>query len=635
MASGLKWNSAVCHNGTVRVPVGLLTLALAAALGQAQPRPDWRRVGPSSVEAGFASPVTGPVDRVWFSPGDSILYARTRSGKTFQTADYETWAEAPGVDPPAPPEQVAPARFPEAGATVLAEGTDAIFALKENVFRSSDGGRSWQPLTTYKTLPVIGGGQHSVAVSHSDADHIVVGNDFGVWRSLDGGLTWSGLNQLLPNLPVRRILSTPTGTAGTRIQVEKLPPLELPPGEAMWVPASAISGDAESTLTARVQATMGTTISASAAAEARVYAGSPDGRLWFSADGGATFQASRLPAGVTGPVERIYVDPAEPRVALAALAGSGIHVLRTFNGGDFWDAMDSDLPSAPAHAVTADSASGAVYVATDKGVFWTTTDLVASAVASHSWTSLSAGLPAGPAYDVRLDPAGMQLYAAVDGYGVYATAAPHRQRPRVINAADFSARPAAPGSLVIVPGVRVASAVGANLPYPVLGASESASQIQVPFAAVGPTVALALDTSTGAVSVPLQLQPVSPAIFVGLRDGVPMLYDADSGLRIDGRNPAHSNGRIQILATGLGQVRPDWPAGLPAPMTDPPVVVAGVRVLLDGAPLQVTRATLAPGYVGFYLIEAQLPVTMNFGSSQLWVAAGGQESNRVQVVIEP
>ena len=113
MGHGLKWNSAVCHNETVRVPVCLLTLALAAALGQAQSRPDWRRVGPSSVEAGLASPVTGPVDRVWFSPGDSVLYARTHSGKTFQTADYETWAEAPGVEPPAPPEQVAPARFPE------------------------------------------------------------------------------------------------------------------------------------------------------------------------------------------------------------------------------------------------------------------------------------------------------------------------------------------------------------------------------------------------------------------------------------------------------------------------------------------------------------------------------------------
>jgi len=114
-----------------------------------------------------------------------------------------------------------------------------------------------------------------------------------------------------------------------------------------------------------------------------------------------------------------------------------------------------------------------------------------------------------------------------------------------------------------------------------------------------------------------------------------MLYDADSGLRIDGRNPAHSNGRMQILATGLGQVRPNWPAGLPAPLTNPPVVVAAVRVFLDGVPLQVTRATLAPGYVGFYLVEVQLPVMANFGSSQLWVAADGQESNRVQIVIEP
>jgi hypothetical protein len=28
-------------------------------------------------------------------------------------------------------------------------------------------------------------------------------------------------------------------------------------------------------------------------------------------------------------------------------------------------------------------------------------------------------------------------------------------------------------------------------------------------------------------------------------------------------------------------------------------------------------------------------VVMNFGSAQLWVAADGQESNRVQIVVEP
>jgi len=614
--------------------VCLLVWALATALGQAQSRPDWRRIGPSSVEAGLASPVTGPVDRVWLSPGDSVLYARTRSGKTFQTADFETWAEAPGVEPPAPLEQVAAVRLPEEGASVIAEGANAIFALKQNVFRSRDGGRSWEPLTTYKTLPVIGGGQHSVAVSRSDPDPIVVGDDFGVWRSLDGGLTWAGLNELLPNLPVRRILSTPTGTAGTRIQVENLPPLELPPGGGTWVPAAGVPPDAEGDGKARLRALLGAAISAYAAAGNRVYAGSADGRFWFSADGGATFQASRPTMGVSGPVERIYVDPSEPRVALAALAGSGVHVLRTFNGGDFWDPMDSNLPNATAHSVTADHASGAVYLATDKGVFWTTTDLLTSAPAPL-WTSLSEGLPAEPAYDVRLDPAGVQLYVAVDGYGVYATPVPHRQRLRLINTADFSDRPAAPGSLVSVLGARVNAAVGSNLSYPVLGVpSDAESQIQVPFGAVGPLVALALDTSAGPVSLPLQVQPVSPAIFL-LSDGVPMLYDADSGLRIDGRNPAHSNGRIQILATGLGRVRPDWLAGLPAPLLNPPAAVATVRAFLDGAPLQVTRATLAPGYVGFYLVEAQLPVVANFGGSLLWIAAEGQESNHVQVVVEP
>ncbi len=114
-----------------------------------------------------------------------------------------------------------------------------------------------------------------------------------------------------------------------------------------------------------------------------------------------------------------------------------------------------------------------------------------------------------------------------------------------------------------------------------------------------------------------------------------MLYDADSGLLLDARNTARSNGRIQILATGLGKVRPDWPTNMVAPPDNPPAVAAAVRVYLDGLPLQVTRATLASGYIGFYVIEAQLPPVTNLGTSELYVTADGQESNRVQIVIEP
>jgi uncharacterized protein (TIGR03437 family) len=156
----------------------------------------------------------------------------------------------------------------------------------------------------------------------------------------------------------------------------------------------------------------------------------------------------------------------------------------------------------------------------------------------------------------------------------------------------------------------------------------------VPFEAAGPNVALSLQTSAGPVTLGLPVREVSPAIIVG-RDSTPLLLDADTGLPLDARNTAHSNGRIQILATGLGKVRPEWPTGLAAPAENPPVVAADVKVYLDGTPLQVTRATLAPNYIGFYLIEAQLPLIANLGTSELHLAAGGQESNRVQIVLGP
>jgi len=114
-----------------------------------------------------------------------------------------------------------------------------------------------------------------------------------------------------------------------------------------------------------------------------------------------------------------------------------------------------------------------------------------------------------------------------------------------------------------------------------------------------------------------------------------MILDGESGFVLDGRNTARSGSRLQILATGLGKVRPDWPTGMAAPLENPPVVAANVKAYLDRVPVPVTRAALAPGYIGFYLIEVQLPVLVNAGPAELYVTADGQESNRVQVVMEP
>ncbi|MCL4401609.1 MAG: hypothetical protein M1436_02945 [Acidobacteria bacterium] len=621
----------MCHKATIRSWTVLLSLGIA--LGQAVP--DWRKVGNTAVDLMLAAPVTGPVDAVWFSADGTQLFARARSGNVYETLDFESWIPAGNAVPPADPEApVSAQRLPVAGAKLVAGGRGRDYALAKDLYRSDDGGRTWTDLTSFQGESVIGPGQHSLAVALNEPNELVVSNDFGVWRSMDGGFSWSGLNQDLPNLMVRRIVATPAGAAGLQILVEGLGVVEWQPGNSSgWQLASAPALEAEARDRRTFSAALAADISAVAASGDNIYAGASDGRIWVSFDPACSWTSSRQASG--NPVEKIFVDPVEPRVALAALGGSGRHVLRTTNNGTFWDDLTSNLPDVPAYGIAADRGSGAVYVAMQDGVFFARTDLENAAQASVSWFSLSDRLPHAPARDVRLDAAGNQLYVALEGYGIYATAAPHRASTlRLVNAADFSSRPAAPGSLLSVWGGRISAATAGGLHFPVLAASDSESQIQVPFEAVGPKVSLELNAASGHFAFGLPVQPVSPAIFVS-RDGIPMLLDADSGLMLDAHNVAHSNSRIQILATGLGKVRPDWPTGLAAPLENPPEVAATVTAFLDRAPVEVTRAVLAPGYVGFYLIELQLPAIVNAGPAELYIDAGGQESNRVQVFLEP
>ena len=366
-----------------------------------------------------------------------------------------------------------------------------------------------------------------------------------------------------------------------------------------------------------------------------IYAGTADGYIFLSIDKGRSFLPTNRAASFGAPVEGLFVDETEPRVALAAIAGQAGRVRRTTNSGIFWDDLSQNLPAGAAHAVVAERAAGAVYVATEAGIFYAHTDLENASQAAPNWTALTAQWSNAHGRDVKLDPTGSQLYIALDGYGIYAAAAPHRALAvRLVNAADFSNRPAAPGSLVSVLGALVNSAKAGELNFPVLEAAEGESHIQVPFEATGPNLPLALNAAGRTLTIGLAVQPVSPAIFVG-REGEPMIQDADSGLMLDPRNAAKSNARIQIFATGLGKVRPDWPTGMAAPVDQPPAVVANVKAYMDRVPVQVTRATLAGGYVGLYLVELQLPSIVNAGPAELYISADGQESNRVQFYLEP
>jgi uncharacterized protein (TIGR03437 family) len=636
----------MCHSATNQryraaiVAVFFLTALTAGAQTATDPvRPNWRRIGTAAIDLALASPATGPVARVWFSADGGRLYALTASGRIFESADLETWS--PSAAPAQPPSPPAPGAglAPIPGARLYRQDSGRAYALAAHLYRSDDSGRSWTNLTAFGDASVIGAGQRDLALSPRDPDLLIVANDYGVWRSADGGLSWSGLNQLLPNLTVRRIVATPQGLAGTRVLAEGAGLLEFQPGgDNDWRPmtdeplSQQLLGEATQRRAASQQ--LGVEITALGGLGEIRYAGSSDGRIWISSDGAQTWRGPRPASGV--PVENFYVDSQEPRIALAVLGGKGAaHVLRTINTGVSWDDLTANLPDSAVHAIAVDRPSGSAYVAADGGLFFASVDLDRSSPAT-GWTLISGSLPAGPVTDVKLDPGGNQLYAALDGYGVFATAAPHRlQQFRLVNAADFSTRPAAPGSLMSVLGARITSARAGDLRFPVLDASETESQIQVPFeAAAAASLSLALESAGRRFTFGLPVQSVSPAIFVD-RNGSPMLLDSDSGLMFDARNTAKSGARIQILTTGLGKVQPDWPTGMAAPILQPPAVRAKMTAFLDRAPVEVLSATLAPGYVGLYLVEIRLPSIVNAGPAELYLAADGQESNRVRIQLEP
>jgi uncharacterized protein (TIGR03437 family) len=615
----------VCNAATVRI----LAATLIAAAGLGAQETDWRRVGNAAIDRSLAGLATGPVDRVWYTQTGSLAI-RTVSGRVFETADNETWRASTAV--PVEPAPGLVSKLPEPGATAR-NASRAAYAIGRFAYRSVNNGASWDNLTAFRGASLVGD-PRDLAISPSNDDEIVIAGSDGVFRSMDGGKSWSSLNQTLPNLTAARLLAVPSGDRGVRLALSDGNVVEWEPGQKLaWAPAEGADLALEIRQRQMLSVDRGAVVTAVANAPGYTYIGMAEGRISVLNNG----IARDFQTGGTGMVERFWIDPNDPRIALAVLGASAtrgltaVHVVRTQNGGQFWDDLTGALPDAAAHGITADRATGAIYAATDRGVFLAYTDLQVLGGAPQ-WKALP-GLAAAPAMDVKLDAQANQLWVALDGYGVYATLAPHRMHdPRVVSTADLAARAAAPGSLMSVLGTRIETARAGDVAVPVLTSNETESQLQIPFEARGSSLSLAVDG--GRTLPPIALEAAAPAIFVNREDGAPVLLDGDSGVMLDAMNPAHSRSRIQILSTGLGRVNPEWPTGLPAPQENPPQVAATVRAFLDRQSVEVTRAVLAP-FIGFYLVEIEVPKIVNFGPAELYLEVDGRASNRVRIYIAP
>jgi len=607
----------MCRCETVALIAGVY---LASAFNvAAQSTPLWKRVAGYTVQENLAGPATGPVRHVWYSANGNRLLAATAANRVFETTDFEHWRLNITDSTPSLPAASPALRLPEPGAQTQAAGPRIYATGQNNIYASDDNGRNWLNLTGYNDRSILGGGFTSLAISPANPQEIAAANQFGVWRSMDGGLSWHSLNEDLPNLPVRSLQGRRAVALqdGTVLQYDS----------GAWIAAPAVTAP-ESALRRQLSARASVAFTAAAQNGAITYAGTADGRLLTSRDNGATW--SEAPPATTVAIDRIWQDADRPDSALAA---AGTHLLRTVNGGLFWTDVTGSLPATAIHGIAADRSASVVYLATDRGVYQGAVSLNDAGPAASNWIMISGALPASPAFDVRLN-SDNTLTAALDGYGVYETPAPHQTRNiRLVNGADQSDRAAAPGSLISVLGASVKQGASGSTQFPVIASAELSSQLQVPFESPAGQYRISLQGATDQWTVPLIVKDASPAIFVDA-EGAPLILDSASGLVIDSKVGIHASSTIQVMATGLGKVTPDWPTGVPAPLDAPPTVRGAVAAFLDGSPVQVTKATLAPGYVGYYLVELQIPSIVNKGASELRIVMNGEESNRVKLYLD-
>ena len=603
--------------------IGILLLAPVA-----ESATQWRRVGSAALETGLAGPAGGAVDDVSFSLDGSLLLVRLPSGLEWVSDDRgASWrrpaareASLPRIRPLADDEILTPRG--DAFARVYRHPLQAgrAFALGRELWTSPDEGRSWIRLSAAEPSSLIGSAPRALAFDPSLPDALYVANRSGLWRSLDGGASWAGLNEKLPNFPSARF--SPGVLAGPGL-VTDLGEFELTRlrGVETWL---------------RMQTRREAPVLERTGSEDR-FAVSASGRIVVSPDGRAfrTVLDSQLPPSARGRrAASLWTSSQRPLSAVAALAGAGpSRLLRSVDGGEIWDDVTGDLPAGELHAVAASIDSEAIYVAGEQGVFYAMADLSAPGPAS-SWRKVAGNLPEAAVEDLYLDASAGLLYALVRGEGVYRARAPAvADRLLLLNSADLSRRPVAPGGLLTVRGDELFAAEVSGLPAPVLAQGEAESQIQVPFGATGPEMSLSLSTPSGARILRYPLEEASPAIFVD--SSGPLVLDAASGRLLDLGRPARPGSRILVLATGLGRTRPDWPAGIPAPLDNPPRALASVSANLNGAELPVISSILAPGFIGAYLVELDIPRTIAPGIGDLVLRIGRRESNPVRVFVAP
>ena len=177
-----------------------------------------------------------------------------------------------------------------------------------------------------------------------------------------------------------------------------------------------------------------------------------------------------------------------------------------------------------------------------------------------------------------------------------------------------------------------------STPAPVFFVNANQANFQVPFDAAGAVANVALTNNGSAANVvPVPLAATSPAVFSLQQTGFGPGAILDTSFQVVSEaNPVPLGGVVQIFITGLGAVNPPIGDGEAAPAAEPfaRVVDPDLQILFDGEAGTILFAGAAPGFVGLYQVNVQLPTTGFVGPAvPVQVVTGNAFSDFVDIAV--
>jgi len=267
---------------------------------------------------------------------------------------------------------------------------------------------------------IFGGDGFHVIVDRTNNNIVYVEFQFGrLFKSIDGGFVFPQTPNLVGIDPFDRnnwntpVVTDPSNDSILYYGTNKL--YRTTDRAESWQPISDDLTDGEPPGGSSSFGTI-TSIAVAPTNPQVIYAGTDDGNVQATMDGGSSWQ--NISEGIPDRyVTQVAVDPQDDSIAFATLSGYRhvdyqAHVLRTEDAGDTWEDISGNLPEIPVNDIIVDpDIAGRLYIANDLGV-WFTDDL------GHNWEILGTNLPMTVVNDLDFQPQPRFLLAATFGRSI-------------------------------------------------------------------------------------------------------------------------------------------------------------------------------------------------------------------------